>query len=244
MFNYYMLTLLCCQPIYKYRMNCYHTVKFKFSDQAWTWLQAFFGPIAADYQQHAPAPSALVKFKDQDYEQFIKSSAWSELTQFLQTYAIVDPYPQLFIYKKLQRPREIVLGNPHIDTTGGDGTEIDVPIRFNILMSGDENTEMVWWPVDRNSPLVSNEKFTNPSGQAVGRLQVTGTTPTERWQALGEPVVKSNSLSKKQEYASFVRTDILHALNWTGANPRLILSVRSSQPWPFNVDYETLPTSQ
>ena len=239
-----MLTLFCCQPIYKYRMNCYHTVKFKFSDQAWTWLQAFFGPITADYQQHAPAPSALVKFKDQDYEQFIKSSAWSELTQFLQTYAITDPYPQLFIYKKLQRPREIVLGNPHIDTTGGDGTELDVPIRFNILMSGDENTEMVWWDVNRNSPLVTNEKFTNPSGQPVGRLQVVGHTPTERWQALGEPAVKSNSLSKKQEYASFVRTDILHALNWTGANPRLILSVRSSQPWPFNVGYETLPTFQ
>lgn len=234
MFYYYMLTLLCCQPIYKYRMNCYHTVKFKFSDQAWSWLQSFFGPIASDYQQHAPAPSALVKFKDQDYEQFIKSSAWSELTQFLQTYAISDPYPQLFIYKKLQRPREIVFGNPHIDTTGGDGTEIDVPIRFNILMTGDEDTEMVWWPVDRNSPLITNEKFTNPSGQAVGRLQVTGTTPSERWQALGEPVVKSNSLSKKQEYVSFVRTDILHALNWTGDNPRLILSVRSTQPWPFN----------
>lgn len=228
-----MLALLCCQPIYKYRMNCYKTVNFKFSDQSWAWLQAFFGPIVADYQQNAPAPSALVKFKDQDYEQFIKSSAWVELTEFLQTYAIVDPYPQLFIYKKLQRPREIVLGNPHIDTTSGDGTELDVPIRFNILMAGDENTEMVWWPVDRSSSLITNEKFTNPIGQVIGRLQVIGTRPTERWQALGEPAVKSNSLSKKQEYASFVRTDVLHALNWSGDNPRLILSVRSTQPWSF-----------
>ena len=214
-------------------MNCYHTVPFKFSDQSWTWLGAFFDPIVEDYQLNAPAPSALVKFKDQDYEQFISSTAWTELTEFLQTYAITDPYPQLFIYKRLPQARRTVLGNPHIDTTGGDGTEHNIPIRFNILMNGDENTEMVWWNVDRTDPRITNEKFTNPSGQAVGRLQVVGSTPAERWQALGEPEVKSTTLSRKQEYASFVRTDILHALNWTGANPRLILSVRSTAPWPF-----------
>ena len=214
-------------------MNCYKTVNFKFSDQSWAWLQAFFDPIVEDYQQNAPAPSALVKFKDQDYEQFISSTAWTELTEFLQTYAITDPYPQLFIYKRLSQARSTVLGNPHIDTAGGDGTEHTIPIRFNILMNGDEDTEMVWWNVDRTDPRITNEKFTNPSGQAVGRLQLAGSTPTERWQALGKPAIKSTALSRKQEYASFVRTDILHALNWTGAKPRLILSVRSTQPWPF-----------
>lgn len=214
-------------------MNCYHTVPFKFSDQSWSWLQAFFDPIVADYQQNAPAPSALVKFKDQDYQQFIQSSAWTELTEFLQTYSIVDPYPQLFIYKKLDQPLVRTLGNPHIDTTGGDGTETTIPTRFNILMSGDEDTEMVWWNVDRDHPIIVNEKFTNPAGQQVGRLQVIGDTPATRWRILGLPSFRSNALVKKQEYASFVRTDILHALNWSGANPRLILSVRSTQPWPF-----------
>jgi hypothetical protein len=214
-------------------MNCYKTVNFKFSDQSWAWLQSFFEPIIADYQLHAPAPSALVKFKDQDYQQFVQSLAWTELTQFLQTHNITDPYPQLFIYKKLQRPREITLGNPHIDTTGGDGTELDIPIRFNILMSGDDDTEMVWWDIDRTDKRITNEKFTNPAGQQVGRLQVVGDTPADRWQTLGEPTVRSCALSKKQEHASFVRTDILHSLNWTGANPRLILSVRSTTAWPF-----------
>jgi hypothetical protein len=133
----------------------------------------------------------------------------------------------------LPQARSAVLGNPHIDTTGGDGTDTTIPIRFNILMSGDEDTVMVWWDVDRHDLRITNEKFTNPNGQAVGRLQVVGATPAERWQALGEPCVSSNSLSRKQEYASFVRTDILHALNWTGNNPRLILSVRSSKPWLF-----------
>jgi hypothetical protein len=214
-------------------MNCYHTVPFKFSDQAWSWLEEFFGPIVEDYQLHAPAPSALVKFKDQDYQQFVQSLAWTELTQFLQTYDITDPYPQLFIYKKLDQPLDRTLGNPHIDTTGGDGTETTVPTRFNILMAGDENTEMSWWNIDRDHHIVVNKKFTNPAGQQVGRLQVIGDTPDTRWRVLGSPTSRSNALVKKQEYASFVRTDILHALNWTGANPRLILSVRSTKPWQF-----------
>ena len=228
-----MLTLSRRQPIYKYRMNCYHTVNFKFSNQNWIWLTKFFEPIVADYQLNAPAPSALVKLQDDDYNQFIQSSAWAEVITFLSDYGLDELYPQLFIYKQLPRARASILGNPHIDTTGGDGTETNIPIRFNILMNGDEDTEMVWWNIDRTDPRITNEKFTNPSGQIVGRLQVDGSTPTERWQALGEPTTKSNALSRKQEYASFVRTDILHALNWTGANPRLILSVRSTQPWAF-----------
>lgn len=214
-------------------MDYYKTVQFKFSDQSWSWLQEFFEPIVSDYQLNAPAASALVKFKDHEYQQFMSSSAWSELEQFLQEYNITDGYPQLFIYKTLPNPRENILGNPHIDTVGGDGTATNIPVRFNILMSGDEDTEMVWWDIDRNSNLIVNEKFLNPQGQLVGRLQVKGSTPAERWKLLGEPSHRNNALAKKQEYASFVRTDILHALNWTGASPRLILSVRTTQPWLF-----------
>lgn len=212
----------------------YLTVPFKFSDQSWTWLQDFFGPIVDDYQKNAPAVSALVKFKDHDYSTFIASDAWAELDQFLRSFGIDDGYPQLFIYKQLDKERSSILGNPHIDTTGGDGTEFTVPIRFNVLINGDENTEMVWWNIDRNDDVIVNEKFLNPLGQNMGRLQVKGTNPNERWSNLGAPAHTNSSLTKKQEYASFVRTDILHALNWTGNNPRLILSVRTLKPWAFN----------
>ena len=212
-------------------MTPYLTVPFKFSDQSWTWLQNFFGPIVSDYQQNAPAVSALVKFKDQEYAEFVASAAWTELDQFLRLYGIDDGYPQLFIYKQLDKSRPSILGNPHIDTTGGDGTEFTVPIRFNVLISGDEDTEMVWWNIDRNNDVVVNEKFLNPLGQHMGRLQVKGSNPAERWSNLGAPVYTNSSLTKRQEYASFVRTDVLHALNWTGNNPRLILSVRTLKPW-------------
>lgn len=214
-------------------MKPYLTIPFKFTDSSWAWLQSFTGPIAANYQKNAVSMSALVRFSDSQLETFLASESWAELTQLMSAYDLKDPYPQLFIYKQLPQQRRIILGNPHIDTTGGDGTETDVPVRFNILLNGDENTEMVWWDIDRHNPLITNEKFTNPMGQTVGRLQVAGDTLVEKWKNLGEPIARSNSLAKKQEYASFVRTDILHALNWTGHNPRLILSVRSCSPWPF-----------
>lgn len=217
-------------------MTPYLTVPFKFSDQSWTWLQNFFEPIVNDYQQNAPAISALVKLNDQNYSTFIASGAWLELDQFLKLCGIDDGYPQLFIYKKLDHARPSILGNPHIDTMGGDGTEFTVPIRFNILVNGDENTEMVWWNIDRNNDIIINEKFLNPLGQHMGRLQVKGSTANERWQQLGQPDYSSNTLTKKQEYASFVRTDILHALNWTGNSPRLILSVRTLKPWTIIKD--------
>lgn len=228
MFSYYMLSLLCCQPIYKYFMSYYKTVQFKFSDQSWNWLQDFFGPIIEDYQQNAPLISALVTFKDQEYQQFLQSSAWEEITNFLQTYKITDPYPQLFIYKRLPHARTTILGNPHIDTSGDNGTAYDIPIRFNILMQGDENTEMVWWDHDRNSSAVTESKFVRPDGQTVGRLQATGNTLEDKWKSAGEPTASCSNLAKKQQYASFVRTDILHALNWTGNSPRLVLSIRSA----------------
>jgi hypothetical protein len=214
-------------------MSYYKTVQFKFSDQAWTWLQDFFNPIMLEYQKSAPAISALVAFKEPEHQQLLQSSAWHELTKFLQTYNINDPYPQLFIYKKLSRPREIVLGNPHIDTTGKGGTAVDVPTRFNILMQGDENTEMVWWNYDRHSSVVAQSSFVRPDGQSVGRLQAAGETLKEKWDSIGDPIAQSNSLVKQQQFASFVRTDKLHALNWTGANSRLILSVRSLEAWQF-----------
>jgi hypothetical protein len=214
-------------------MNPYLTIPFKFTDSSWDWLQSFTAPITADYQKNAVALSALVKFSNLQLETFLASDSWSELVQLMSAYNLKDPYPQLFVYKQLPQQRRIILGNPHIDTTGEDSVDTDVPVRFNILLNGDENTEMFWWNIDRNSPVIVNKKFINPLGQTVGRLQVAGDTLVEKWKNLGEPIAKSNSLAKKQEYASFVRTDILHALNWTGHNPRLILSVRSCSHWPF-----------
>ena len=144
----------------------------------------------------------------------------------MQNYSITDIQAQLFIYKTLPRARSVILGNPHIDTAGKNGTELNVPIRFNILANGDEQTEMVWWDHDRNSSSVVESTFIRPDGKIIGRLQARGATLAEKWKIVGEPVARCSTLAKKQEYASFVKTDILHALNWTGESSRIVLSIK------------------
>jgi len=204
-------------------MNPYLTVPFKLSVASWDWLQDFLEPIAIDFQINAPNMSALVQLKDDTLQQ---SEAWSEIVQFLKNYGDFELLPQLFIYKTLSHARTIILGNPHIDTAGKDGTEYTIPFRFNILTKGDENTEMVWWQHNRDSSVVTHATFMRPDKTMVGRLQAKGGRLADQWNNVGEPFARSVALAKKQEYASFVRTDILHALNWTGAEPRIILSVR------------------
>jgi hypothetical protein len=207
-------------------MNPYLTVPFKFTDSAWIWLQEFLDPIAIDFQLNAPNMSALVQIKEDALTILRQSAAWSEIVQFLKNYGDFELLPQLFIYKTLPRARVIILGNPHIDTSGKDGTEYTIPFRFNILTKGDENTEMVWWPHDRDSSVVTHATFVRPDRTTVGRLQAKGANLTEQWNNVGAPFARCAVLAKKQEYASFVRTDILHALNWTGSESRIILSVR------------------
>ncbi len=210
----------------------YLTVPFAFSSESWTFLQQQFDPLVLDYQQNAPQPSALVSIRPEMVTAIKQSTAWQEVLKFSAQYGLSEPYPQLFIYKQLESPRRLILGNPHIDTTGQGGIEIDVPVRFNVLLNGDENTEMVWWTsVNRHSPHIVEYMLTRPDGTRAGRLQAVGNGLKEQWDQLGEPDCRCATLAKKQQYASFVRTDVLHALNWTGAAPRLVFSLRYTDPW-------------
>lgn len=207
-------------------MNPYLTVPFKLSTASWDWLQDFLEPIAIDFQLNAPDINALVPISEVNLTVLRQSVAWAEITQFLKSYGDFDLLPQLFIYKTLLKARTIILGNPHIDTAGKDGTEYTIPFRFNILTKGDENTEMVWWHHTRDSAVVTHSTFIRPDRTILGRLQAKGDKLPEKWNNVGEPFAQCSTLAKKQEYASFVRTDILHALNWTGESPRVVLSIR------------------
>ncbi len=212
-------------------MKPYYTVPFSFSQTAWEFLQTEFEPVVDDYQQNAPLPAALITIDTEQINRIKSSIVWTEVLEFSKKYKLSEPYPQIFIYKKLENPRKTYLGNPHIDTVGKTGTGDSVPIRFNILLNGDENTEMVWWQLDRNSPKLEYISFVRPNGETTKRLQAKGKTLNEQWDLLGEPDYRCSSLARKQEYASFVRTDILHALNWTGNAPRLIFSLRYTETW-------------
>lgn len=215
----------------KYSMKPYLTVPLTLSKYTFEWLKDYCRPLVGDFQRNGPDISALINLNEDQKSRLIKSTAWKEIDDFVKGYGIHDAYPQLFIYKTLSKPRQPNLGNPHIDTYGHEGVEKEAPIRFNILLNGDDDTEMVWWDIDWKNSKVKVHNFLNASLGKVGRIQAVGNSLEEQWSILGEPDVRANNLTKIQEYASFVRTDRLHALNWTGEKPRLILSIRSCQPW-------------
>jgi hypothetical protein len=204
----------------------YLTVPFKFTNESFTWINGFINPIVADYNANAPRASALLNLSNNNHETLLKSLAWEEIVQFTDNLKLKKPFPQVFIYKKMAVKRSCILGNPHIDTAGAGGIETTVAARFNILLDGHDDTEMTWWDINRNDNRITNYKLQRPDRTYTGRLQAAGSNLQEQWKNIGEPVCKANNLARTQEYASFVRTDILHALNWTGLDPRLVLSIK------------------
>lgn len=212
-------------------MQPFKTVPFKFTDEAFNWLNKFIEPIIDDYQKNAVSNSGLVNLKDPQLKALLNSKVWIEVLKFSKENSLLEPYPQLFIYKTLKKPRDTCLGNPHIDTKGTGGIETTVHMRLNIRLIGEDSTEMVWWDYDRTHEHVVSNQFINTSGILTGRLQARGDTLEEQWGILGLPHYRANNLTMIQEYASFVRTDILHALNWTGNQPRVLLSIRFKNKW-------------
>ena len=141
---------------------------------------------------------------------------------------------QFFIYKTLPARRVDVRGNPHVDTYRG-GAAV-VPARFNILLDGEPDQEMVWWDTAvpwQTDPRLQLVEYPSPvdSRQKWKRIQVLGNNSAERWNLMGQPAHRSRHLTKFNHSASFVRTDVIHALNWTGARPRLMLSIRFFHDW-------------
>lgn len=217
-------------------MTPYLTVPFAFTNESFDWLNSYLDPIVVEYQKTAPLISALVNFTPDQINDITSSVAWQEIVEYTTHYGLSNPRPQLFIYKSIPVPRRISLGNPHIDTYGAGGTEKLVSVRFNIMLRGEDTTEMVWWNRDRSNTDVTQIDFKRPNGSVDGRLQARGDSLIEQWEIVGEPDYRATHLARVQEYASFVRTDILHALNWTGNQPRLIFSVKFDEHSWENVE--------
>jgi hypothetical protein len=209
----------------------YLTVPFKLSDDSWEWARKTANIRWLDYQKNGILPSALISLTLSEQSLWRNSPAWEEITSFCEGYGLYDGDPQLFLYKQLERPLAVKLGNPHIDTGGLTGDNHDVPVRFNILLEGDDDQEMFWWDIKKDDPRLEVETFIRPNGTWTHRVQAKGKSRASQYQNLGSPTWRNNTLFKLNNTSSFVRTDILHSINWDGQRPRIILSVRFLQPW-------------
>lgn len=216
-------------------MTPYLTIPFSFSEETLNWTKDKIAPIFDNFQKNAPLDAGLVEFPRENMQDWYDSTAYKEILEHLQVLGITEkPIIQFFLYKKLEKMLPFPwLGNPHIDTY--NGVDDVATFRLNLLLNGDDDNEMVWWDIHdvKNDPRLHVIQFprpTDPSKLSV-RCQVVGDTKEERWMNAGKPVWSKRYLAKYNTYASFVRTDYLHAINWNGKNPRWILSLRFSTPW-------------
>jgi hypothetical protein len=213
----------------------YYTIPFSLSEQGLQWVKERTTPIVDDYQKNAPLHGALIDYHNGELKEWYDSTVYSEILEHLKVLGITEkPTIQFFIYKKLEKMYSLPWrGNPHIDTYNGVAKV--TTYRLNLLLAGDDDTEMVWWNIhDRqNDPRLHIVKFPRPDDQTKFsvRCQVVGDTIEAKWATAGKPDWSAKNLSKYNTYASFVRTDHLHAINWSGKNPRLILSLRFLEPW-------------
>jgi hypothetical protein len=212
----------------------YLTIPFSFSPEALAFIKERTDPMVEEYQKNAPLDAALIDTKRENIQDWYDSIVYKEIKEQLAPVGIdEEPLIQFFIYKKLNKPRQDVRGNPHVDTY--NGVEAVVPIRFNILVSGGEYEEMVWWDISdwENDSRLTVSEYPRPNDPTKfnKRVQATGESIPDRWKSVGEPMYRFNKLTKVNQYASFVRTDVLHALNWAGYQPRLILSLRFLTSW-------------
>ena len=215
----------------------YYTIPFKLSQESLDWIKTITDPLVQEFQEKGVGQSGLLydPLTSQQKLEWLSSNAWQEINKHFERLGLVPDTSciQFFVYKSMEARKDI-RGNPHIDTYAGIG-EI-VPARFNILLNGDDDQEMVWWDTIvpwQNEPNIHIVEFEHPEypDKKSPRAQARGDNSEERWATVGEPVYRCNELTKFNQYASFVRTDKLHALNWTAKNPRLILSIRFLQEW-------------
>jgi len=212
----------------------YLTIPFSLSKESLQWLKEKTDPMVDNYQKTAPLDAALIEFPRDTMQEWYDSQMWKEIQAQLTPMGLnEEPLIQFFIYKKLAQPKGDPRGNPHIDTFKGvDGI---VPIRFNILVSGAEDEEMVWWDIhdwdnDNRLHVMEFPRPTDPT-KFSKRVQARGNSMSERWATIGEPEYRWSKLTKLNTWASFVRTDRLHAINWSGHVPRLIMSLRFLAKW-------------
>lgn len=216
-------------------MTPYLTIPFSFKEKTLEWAKDKLAPIVDNYQKTAPLDAALVEFVNGEIDEWYESDVYTEILNHLEVLGITEkPLIQFFIYKKLAKMFPPPwLGNPHIDTY--KGVDEIATFRLNLLIEGDDDTEMVWWNIHdmHNDPRLHIVKFPRPNDPTKfsTRCQAVGDTKEEKWITVGKPDWSKRNLAKQNVYASFVRTDYLHALNWNGKNPRVILSLRFSTPW-------------
>ena len=193
----------------------YHQTDFEFSKQARDWIvDQYAKQFCNEF------------FHDLNIFQWPESIATNELRLFLKQYNCTTDYYGISAF--VSNSSDFFIGNPHIDLKFDRfGNSHRIQTRFNVLVQGTAQDEMVWWQDWRygDSRLVDNT-FKSLSGFSYTSKSIPGDTMEERWQCLGTPTeIKSNLLVP----SAFVKTDCAHTVS-VSSGPRLIVTVAIDKP--------------
>lgn len=203
------------------------TVFFKnifveFGNDSKEWISSNVEKLVNHHNQNSPINSIVCRL-----HQYNNSPVANDIRAVLKSRGLTGTNFELFTYKEFATPN-LDGGYPHIDFHNGSV----IPARINFLLEG-QNDKMYWWKHDINSDLIlQNDIKTNGERSRLrGYLvdQISNLPRKEMYAQLGTPIATCDNLYGPNS-AAVVRTDMLHAVTWTGG-PRIILSMQIEESW-------------
>lgn len=196
-------------------------VPFCFDDDALVWLDTNAPLLLQEYTTNSKENGGPT-FNNfgVEYFKFKMTPPAKNLIKFLSQFGFTEIYPQLFLYKETGALPK--LENVHVDSHSNG---ILLPARFNVVYKGDSNTSMYWWDQSKNQILTKTLTKNNYT-----RYQVPGESPSAQLSLIGEPSEISDMSGSVNNYGTFVRTEVLHALHRPGIF-RLMISAQIRHSW-------------
>jgi len=193
----------------------YHQTDFKFSKRSTKWLTDRYHSTFENKFFHDLDIDPL-----QTQDEWTKSPVNKELKDYLKKYNLNTDYYGIGAF--ISNWDYDYIGNPHIDLKFGVNETFEIKTRFNVIVLGNPEDEMVWWTdwTYADKRLVRHQ-FKTHNGIEYTSWGIPGNGPEERWKTLGEPDFR---LPNVYFPSAFVKTNCAHTVH-VSPGPRLIVTV-------------------
>lgn len=185
----------------------YQHSNFSFSKEACDWALAQYSSKLNTKVAHV----LDIIPKDSSLQQcWSNSLIGQELNEFLSNYNLdINQYGINLLISNDDR----TWYHPHIDFMFNGNKFVGVKSRFNVMILGTPNDEMVWWPDwASDDPRITYSEYKDINNNTFKMPGIPGNTTEERWDILGTPKIKTTNLYQNNTSA-FVKTDCAHAVH-------------------------------
>ena len=191
----------------------YQHSNFSFSKEACLWA-------LAQYSNKLNSKVAHVLDVIPDQKQWSNSLIGQELNEFLSKYNLNTKQHGIGVFISNDTRPWV---NPHIDYMISNGKIVLVKSRFNVMILGNPNDTMVWWPAwtSDDARIIYNE-YKDINNNNFWLPGIPGNTIEERCVLLGPPEITTTFYQNNT--SAFVKTDCAHTIN-VSPEPRLIVTV-------------------